>query len=187
MPKVKSRKVWRYAHGDFDHACELLDSTDWNSLFSSGDINICWSSWKARFLEVMQLCIPQTTLRARRNLPWLTKQVIQAIRKRDAIFRRSKKCRSPVIYQKYRAARNKVTALIRLNKKKFFQSLRTSDAKNFWKAIKLMTKQDSTVPTLVYNGLTFEANSDKANILNTYFHDCFNKECTCLNSSATYT
>ena len=119
MPKFKSRKIWRYAHGDFDHACELLDSTDWNSLFSSGDINTCWSSWKARFLEVMQLCIPQTTLRTRRNLPWLTKQVIHAIRKRDAIFRRSKKCRSPVTYQKYRAARNKVTALIRLNKKKF--------------------------------------------------------------------
>ena len=61
---------------------------------------------------------------------------------------------------------------IRLNKKKFLQSLRTSDAKNFWKAIKLLTKQDSTVPTLVYNGLTFEANSDKENI-NKYFHDCF--------------
>ena len=180
MPKVKSRKIWRYAYGDFDRACELLESTDWNSLFSSGDVNTCWSNWKVRFLEVMQLCIPQTTLRSRRNLPWLSKQVIQAIRKRNALFRRTKKCRSPAVYQKYRAAKNKVTALIRLNKKKFFQSLRTSDAKNFWKAIKLLTKQDSSVPTLVHNGSTFEANSDKANILNTYFHDCFNKNVSAL-------
>ena len=155
----------------------------WNSLFSSGDISTCWSSCKARFLEVMQLCISQTTLRSSRNLPWLTKQVIwakQLIRKRDAVFRRTKKCRSPAIYQKYRAARNKVTALIRLNKKKFFHSLRMSDAKNFWKAIKLLTKQDSSVPTLLYNGLTFEAYSDKENILNTYFHDCFNKNVSAL-------
>ena len=33
---------------------------------------------------------------------------------------------------------------------------------------------------LVYNGL---ANSDKANILNTYFHDCFNQNVAiCLNA-----
>ena len=63
-------------------------------------------------------------------------QVIQAIRKRDALFRKTKKCKSLAVHQKFRAARNRVTALIRLNKTKFFQSLRTSDTKNFWKAIK---------------------------------------------------
>ena len=27
-PKVKSRKIWQYAYGDYDSACEVLDSTD---------------------------------------------------------------------------------------------------------------------------------------------------------------
>ena len=175
VPKVNRRKIWRYALGDFDRASELLLSTDWNSLFSSGDINICWLNWKTRFLEVMQLCIPQSTVRSSKNLPWLNKQVIQAIRKRNALFRKTKKCKSPAVFGKYRAAKNKVTALIRLNKKTFFQSIKSSDTKNFWKAIKLLTRKDSNVPTLVHNDSSHETSSDKANLLNNYFHSCFNK------------
>ena len=47
------------------------------------------------------------------------KQVIQAIRKPDALFRKAKRCKNPSIFQKYRAARNRVTALIRLIKQYF--------------------------------------------------------------------
>ena len=123
VPKPKSRKIWRYAHNDYDRGCELLESTDWSSLFRSGDVNTCWANWKARFLEVMQLCIPQSTVYSCRNLPWLNKRVMQAIRKRDALFRKAKKCKSFAVFQKYRAARNRATALVRLNKAKFFQSI----------------------------------------------------------------
>ena len=168
-PKAKSRKIWRYAYGDYDRACELLDSTDWGSLFNSDDVNECWLKWKARFLEIMHLCIPQPTVQSRRNLPWLNKQVIQAIRKRDALFRKAKWCKNSSIFQKYRAARNRVTALIRLNKTKFFQSLRCSDSKDFWKAIKFLNKQETTIPTLIHNGSSYEASCDKANVLNCYF------------------
>ncbi len=29
-----------------------MDNSDWNSIFASRDVNICWSSWKDRFMEV---------------------------------------------------------------------------------------------------------------------------------------
>ena len=104
------------------------------------------------------------------------KQVIQAIRKPDALFRKAKRCKNPSIFQKYRAARNRVTALIRLNKTKFFQSLKCSDLKDFWKAIKFLNKQETTIPTLIHNGSSYEASCDKANVLNCYFQQCFNKD-----------
>ena len=115
--KVTSRKIWRYAYGAFDGACELLDSTDWNSLFSSGDINACWSIWKE---EIMQLCIPQSTVWIRRNLPLINKQVVQTIRKRDARFGKTKKCKSPALLEKYRAARTGLLLLFVWTRQNFF-------------------------------------------------------------------
>ena len=31
-PKRSHRKIWRYAHANFERACEILDATDWDSL-----------------------------------------------------------------------------------------------------------------------------------------------------------
>jgi hypothetical protein len=60
-PKRNGRKVWRYAHADFELAQEMLDAVDWNSLFQSPDVNDCWSVWHAKFLQIMETCIPQST------------------------------------------------------------------------------------------------------------------------------
>ena len=32
-PKRSHRKIWRYAHANFERACEILDATDWDSIF----------------------------------------------------------------------------------------------------------------------------------------------------------
>jgi hypothetical protein len=39
----------------------------------------------------MEACIPQLVLKARKNLPWLTKSVIQAMRRRNSLFRAAKR------------------------------------------------------------------------------------------------
>ena len=71
-PKRSGRKVWRYVFADYDLAHEMLDTIDWSSLFQSSDVNICWSLWHTKFLQVMEACIPQSVLKAQKNLPWLT-------------------------------------------------------------------------------------------------------------------
>ena len=106
---------------------------------------------------------------------------MQAIRKHDALFKKAKCCKNPMTFQKYRATRNRVTAMIRLNMLKFFQSLKGSDSKAFWKAIKVLNNRETTILTLVYNGSSYETNCDKANMLNCYFHQSFNKDIPSLN------
>ena len=125
----------------------------------------------------MDHCIPQLTLKSKKNLPWLTKSVVQAIRKRNALFRAAKNCKSTASYQKYRAARNKVVAFLHLNKNRSFKRLGyvvLPKKKEFWKAIKLMNKQESSIPTLSNNSEKVESSYDKAVLLNSYFHQCFN-------------
>ena len=43
-----TRKVWHYAHADWEKAEELLDCIEWDSLLST-DVNECCSTWKTAF------------------------------------------------------------------------------------------------------------------------------------------
>ena len=180
-PKSIPRRIWRYSLANFDLACKLLDNTDWNSIFSD-DVTTTWENWRSTFLQIMARCIPQSCLKSKRNLPWLTKSVTQVIRKRNTLFRAAKKCKSTAAYQKYRAARNRAVALLRLNKSKFFRSLGTRPNKDFWKAIKLLNNQQSSIPALNHNSVKVESNLDKAVLLNTFFYKCFNKSVPPLNN-----
>ena len=160
----------------FDQACKLLHEIDLDTLFASGDINVCWANGSTRFLEIMRECIPQSSLRSRRNLHWLTKPIIQAIRCRNALFRAYKQATSNPgsAYQRYRAARNKVVAMLRLSKTNFFRGLKFQSSKAFWKSMKMLNKQDCSIPTLISNGAAISDNCDKASLLNSFFYKCFN-------------
>ena len=81
--KAKTRSVWRYSLADWDQACELIEATDWKSLLDHSDINQSWNNWKSAFLSTMEECILKATLPPRRNRPWLTKKLIQVIRRRN--------------------------------------------------------------------------------------------------------
>ena len=69
---------------------------------------------------------------------------------------------------------NKVTGLLRKAKSKFFRKLRPLDAKQFWKAVNVFNCKETSIPTLQYQSATASTNRDKANMLNTFFTDCFN-------------
>ena len=174
-PKTKSRSVWKYSQANFDLARELLENTNWDEILTE-DVNTSWDNWRTRFLKVMEHCIPRVEIKAKRNLPWLTNSVVRAIRKRNSYFRSAKKTKSTTAFQKYRAARNRATALLRNNKTKFFKRLGNSSNNDFWKAIKLLNKKDSCIPTLKHcqDGIDIVTNTDKAAVLNNYVYECFN-------------
>jgi hypothetical protein len=66
------------------------------------------------------------------------------------MFNAAKWSNSPSHWEKYKCIRNnlKVVAMLRRNKKQYFYNLRFSSQKEFWKAIKLINKQDTTIPAL---------------------------------------
>ena len=124
----------------------------------------------------MEVCIPQSVLKARKNLPWLTKPVIQAMRRRNSLFRAAKRSNDSDLWSKYKIVRNQVVALLRWNKEQYFHNLQFSTCKEFWKAIKVLNKKECTIPTLRDDSTSTPVTSNygKADLLNRYFHDCFN-------------
>ncbi len=119
-------------------------------------------------MAIMEECIPKKTLPPWRNLPWLRKNTKNAMRKRDTIFKESG------YSAKYRSARNRVTNMLRRAKADYFKPLNPRDSKKFWKAVKYLNKQQSTIPTLQQGELIATTDLDKAETLNSFFSSCFN-------------
>ena len=95
-------------------------------------------------MQVMEACISQSFLKARKNLPWLTKSVIQAMRRRNSLFHAAKRSNDDYLWSKYKAVRNQVVALLHQNEEQYIRTLQFLTYKQFWKAIKGFNKQDST-------------------------------------------
>ena len=123
-------------------------------------------------MDIMAQSIPNRFLPPRRNLPWLTKPIIQSMRKRNMLF---KKAKSSGNFTKYKRAHNRTTNLLKLAKKRYFHSLNPKDSKKFWRAVKSLNKSKQFIPTLSHDGEVACDDADKANLLCSFFSSCFNQ------------
>ena len=120
----------------------------------------------------MEECIPRRTLPQRRNLPWLSKTIVQSMRKRNYLYRKTKKSGN---FCKYKKARNKTTAMLRASKKRYFEKLNPKKPKEFWRAMKYLKKKGATIPSLTDStSQTATSGAQKADMLNNFFSQCFN-------------
>ena len=60
---------------------------DLETIIDSNDIQSTWSNWKKMFLDTMDECIPISILPNRKDLPWLTNNIIQLICKMNKLFK----------------------------------------------------------------------------------------------------
>ena len=169
-PSYRRRTIWRYNHANWEGACELINDFDWDSIVSD-DVNSSWMKWQHQFLSIMEQCIPQRSLPPRKNLPWMNKNLKQAMRRRNALYKNGKRTGN---FSKFKAARNRVVNLLHESKKNYFTKINPRDTKKFWKTIKSLNKTSQSIPTLSHNGVTTNEDTEKANMLNSFFSTCFN-------------
>ena len=96
------------------------------------------------------------------NLPWLTSDLKRLMKVRDTAYKRAKRtCLSSHCKKK----RNKVANLLKRSKAKFFFRANLSDAKSFWKTVKVVLKKESQIPFLMStNGDVISDNTAKTNL-----------------------
>ena len=89
-------------------------------------------------MEIMKECIPQKVLPPRRNLPWLNKNLVQLMRKRNMLFSRAKRTIQKSDFEKYKQIQNRVVSQLCEAKSRFFKTINPCNAKQFWKAVKYL-------------------------------------------------
>ena len=73
--------------------------------------------------------------------------------------------------------------MVKSAKSSYFKNLNPRNKKCFWKAIKYLKKQQSTIPTLTYQDTTAKCDSEKASLINEFFSACFNRDIPPLSSA----
>ena len=173
------RQIWQYARADFELASNILSNLDLASIMDTSDIHQSWKKWKEAFLNTMESCIPKSTLPKRHNLPWLSKSLIQSMKKRNLLYKRAHATNNPTIIAKYRSVRNSLVNKVKKAKSTYFRRLTTRNSKQFWKIVKRVSKKEITIPTLTGNNTSeiTTTSAEKANMLNSFFSRCFNYVC----------
>lgn len=71
------------------------------------NIDLHCLNWQQTFLSIIEQCIPKKVLPSRRrDLPWLSKSLIQSMRRRNCLFQRSN---NPAHKTQYKHVRNQIT------------------------------------------------------------------------------
>ena len=110
----------------------------------------------------MNSCIPKAILPERKSPPWMSKKIVQLIRKRNYYFRKYKATKCSIMQGKYRSLRNKLFASLRQSKRSFYKYLKPKSSKTIWKTVNTLSRNTSAIPTLIYDNVAVVSDSGKA-------------------------
>ena len=149
LPKMGHKTITYRCFSHFDKDLFLLDlvNSPLSSVYQITDPDEALKVWHSIFMSIFNKHAPFITKRVRQiaKPPWLTKDIQKEIYLRDYLSKHGKN-------DVYKKQRNKVTALLRASKMKYFQSLAASknDSKSIWKCInKLTNKNKMNTSTLL--------------------------------------
>ena len=87
--KSHHRKIWLYKKADFDEANSTLQCLSADS-FPSEDVYTLWSQWLDFFMNTMSQTIPSQVIKHRHSLPFLTKDLKKAVKRKLKLFKQAK-------------------------------------------------------------------------------------------------
>jgi len=147
----------------------------WDSIKVFDDIDDAIETWYSLFNEVLDKNVPLKQHRVKRqNQPnWLTPEIIDVMKVRDRLKYLGDEAQ-------YKSARNIVTNLIKVSKKKHYEKLIDNSKQNptnVWKIFKEFgcgkgKNKSTNIFTIKTNDKSFDNSKDIANEFNHFFHFC---------------
>ena len=83
--KSVSRKNYNFKKADFTALNELLKYIPWNCAFLEEDVDICTERVTDLLLAAADMCIPTFTVKKKTNPPWITKEILNKIKKKKRL------------------------------------------------------------------------------------------------------
>ena len=108
-----------YCHFNVQNFCShIRNSVVINSIITSNDINEAWNVWKDEFLNICNQHAPKRFCRLKdRFNPWITKEIVQLMYRRDYLHRQAVKYSDDDLMNGYEAVRNEINYVIQNGKK----------------------------------------------------------------------
>lgn len=103
---------------------------------------------------------------------WFTKEVKDAMRKRDDSYKKAVRIKASQDFEEYKNKRNKVVATVRKIKKQYYRKEIQSandDSKKIWMRLKeLLGRQKTTSSMIIINVVVLQNHTEIADKLNRY-------------------
>ena len=164
---------------DFKTDLSVFGKTFINS--DQTDPNYAWNMFKIELNRLSSLHIPTKMCKSRRDLPWITPQIIRLIRKRDKMYTKLKHLNTSSTSKQFKDLKYNIQKQIRNAYWLYIESvIFTGDSqpcsnKKFYSFVKHNKTEQCGVASLKQQGLTYSDPVDKANILNRQFESVFSK------------
>ena len=156
------------------HESNFIDEILDQHIFSNTNLRVTdWVEWKSVFLKVSDKHAPTKTARMKKRCsPWVTREVIDVMYRRDRAHARAIKSKDPELMNKYRRLRNEVNYVIERNKSSYMDNVFTTSRNNprkFWAEMKRL------VPKVNMKSIPRTISADDFNV---YFQTLPEKVCS---------
>ena len=143
------RNFKHFNSADFLHDLKQLQ---WNDVSIHKDPNEMWNVWKDHFMSAIDKHAPSKTKRiSTKKSPWITRDLITKMHKRDFLKRNHSKTNDPKSWEDYKKARNDVNSSIKLAKRRYFTDnleANTKDPRKTWKLINELQNRQRKVTNI---------------------------------------
>jgi Reverse transcriptase (RNA-dependent DNA polymerase)/Endonuclease-reverse transcriptase len=180
-PSVQQNKGmpdWNRA--DWAGIKQELRRDDWDELLRGQSAEQAWCTLRDRIHALVDRYVPERRRRNHNRPPWLTRDILRAIRKKKRLWRQAKEGQNVT---EYKAAEKAVKNQIRNAKRKFERDIakgcgsEQANKKRFFSYIKKKTKSRPGIgPLKDGGGRTVQEDGEMAELLNRFFSGIFTRE-----------
>ena len=183
LPSVKPRFVFDFPKANLDGLCEFLLEFDFDSCFTSDDVEGIWSTIKQAIHEGMHLFIPKVRIRSYQYPAWFTPKLRHLSKRIRSLRKRCLFCPTTNDLNKLQCLQECLQNNLSLSKTNFEANLINSISSKKSKIFDYIksTIGHNLIPPSVYLDSTQVCNDlDSANLFNSYFHSVFSRSTFCL-------
>ena len=158
---------------------KMLTEQDWHGVFSQGDVNECYGYFLKTVESALNLTCPieRKNIKNRLNIkPWLTKGLINACKKKNAMYKTFLETKLQSDEDKYKKYKNKLTKILRKAEQLYYNEQITNQRNNIkgtWKILnKVIRGSPSTdkIPEIfINNNSEISDKKEIANGFNNFF------------------
>ena len=120
----------RWRKGRYDAMREELDQTNWDSTFSSLDLDCCYDFLAQKFHSQCEKHVPKMKVSARNSPPWMTQELKHSIKEKHKFWYKMKSSNSSESKERYRHISAKVKMDIKSAVETYEHNLATKSKSN---------------------------------------------------------
>ena len=160
---------------------DLLSNVKWTDINSHSDPNKAYNDFFNRYSNLYNSCFPLRPVKGQASrflkTPWITPALLKSIRKKNLMYKKLVANYDSTRETKYKSYKNKLTHLIRISKKKYYEAkfeMAKNDVKATWKLMNELINTKKRKHSLPSSFLLNEKSIDDPVVIANSFCNYFN-------------